>query len=205
MIPVKIQCGCGQRYAFDAEPVDGRLTAAVACPVCGTDGTAAANEIIARTLAASPAAAPAPGTRLRTVATAAPAGAASPPPLPTRPTAPLPMRPAPAPAPKAAGEFNLGLGILGALIGAAAGMVAMYVFYQLAGFRFPLLGVGIGVLTGYGARILYKGTDSTLGILSGVIAMIAVVGTLFLIYGTFPLICVISAAVSVSVAYRIAA
>ena len=39
MIPIKIQCGCGQRYAFDAEPV------------CGEDGTTTANEVIAFTLA----------------------------------------------------------------------------------------------------------------------------------------------------------
>ena len=51
MIPVKIQCGCGQRYAFDTEPVCGRLPGRVACPICGTDGTRVANEVIAFTLA----------------------------------------------------------------------------------------------------------------------------------------------------------
>lgn len=51
MIPVKIQCGCGQRYAFDIEPVFGRMPASVVCPVCGSDGTSAANEVIAFTLA----------------------------------------------------------------------------------------------------------------------------------------------------------
>ena len=51
MIPVKIQCGCGQRYAFDIEPVCGRMLGRVACPVCGMDGTRTANEIIAFTLA----------------------------------------------------------------------------------------------------------------------------------------------------------
>ena len=52
MIPVKIQCGCGQRYAFDIEPVCGRMLGRVACPVCGLDGTRVANEIIAFSLAA---------------------------------------------------------------------------------------------------------------------------------------------------------
>ena len=65
MIPVKVQCGCGQRYAFDVEPVNGRMASSVACPSCGADGTVAANEIIARALAAQPTAAPAPGVRLR--------------------------------------------------------------------------------------------------------------------------------------------
>ncbi|HKW30223.1 MAG TPA: hypothetical protein VJT54_12870 [Verrucomicrobiae bacterium] len=51
MMPVKIQCGCGQRYAFDIEPFCGRMPFPVACPVCGADGTGAANEVIAFTLA----------------------------------------------------------------------------------------------------------------------------------------------------------
>src|SRR6266571_4028957 len=59
MIPIKIQCGCGQRYAFDVEPIHGRMPYAVTCPACGVDGTAAANDIIAQSLPveiASPAA-----------------------------------------------------------------------------------------------------------------------------------------------------
>jgi DNA repair exonuclease SbcCD ATPase subunit len=49
-IPVKIICGCGQKYAFDVYPVDGRMPATVSCPVCGKDGTGTANEIIALAL-----------------------------------------------------------------------------------------------------------------------------------------------------------
>src|SRR6266545_8071134 len=73
MIPIKIQCGCGQRYAFDVEPVGGRMPAAVACPVCGVDGTAAANAVIAQSMPATPTVALAPvgSARLRTVAAAA--------------------------------------------------------------------------------------------------------------------------------------
>jgi len=56
MMPVKIQCGCGQRYAFDIEPFCGRMPFPVACPVCGADGTGAANEVIAFNLAAESAA-----------------------------------------------------------------------------------------------------------------------------------------------------
>jgi hypothetical protein len=74
----------------------------------------------------------------------------------------------------------------------------------LAGFRFPLLGVGIGMLTGYGAKLLYKGTANMLGIISAVVAMVAVVGTLYLMYGEFPIVSIISVLVSVSLAYRIA-
>lgn len=101
-------------------------------------------------------------------------------------------------------KTRLGLGILGALIGALIGAGAMYAFYKGAGFRFPLLGVGIGVLTGFGAKLLNKGTENTLGMISGGVAMVAVVGTLYLMYGDFPMINIISVIVSVSFAYRIA-
>jgi hypothetical protein len=52
MIPIKIQCGCGQRYAFDVEPQNGQMPGGVACPVCGVDGTPAANAALAQHLAA---------------------------------------------------------------------------------------------------------------------------------------------------------
>src|ERR1051326_4463939 len=53
MISVKIECECGQHYAFDVEPVNGRMPAPVACPACGADGSMAANEFIAKRLAVS--------------------------------------------------------------------------------------------------------------------------------------------------------
>jgi hypothetical protein len=71
-IPIKIQCGCGQRYAFEAEPVNGQMATAVTCPVCGMDGTEAANQAITYTLSAQ-AAQPA-----MAVAAAAPVAQAAP-------------------------------------------------------------------------------------------------------------------------------
>ena len=50
-MPIKIQCGCGQRYAFDIEPFCGHMPCPVNCPICGADGTSAANEVIAFNLA----------------------------------------------------------------------------------------------------------------------------------------------------------
>jgi len=50
MTSIKIECGCGQRYAFDVEPVNGQMPYTIACPICGADGTSAANEVIAQTL-----------------------------------------------------------------------------------------------------------------------------------------------------------
>src|SRR4051812_6011069 len=51
MIPIKILCGCGQKYAFDAEPTDRLPAHTIQCPVCGSDGTLMANEILAEHLA----------------------------------------------------------------------------------------------------------------------------------------------------------
>lgn len=101
-------------------------------------------------------------------------------------------------------ESHLGFGVLGAVGGACIGSGLMYGFYALTNFRFPLLGVGIGLLTGFAARWLNKGGDDRLGFVAGTLALAAVVLTLFLMYGTFPYLSVISAAVSVSVAYRLA-
>jgi hypothetical protein len=56
MIAVKIECGCGQRYAFDVEPVGHAMARPVYCPVCGADGTTAANQVIANSLIPQPSA-----------------------------------------------------------------------------------------------------------------------------------------------------
>ena len=72
------------------------------------------------------------------------------------------------------------------------------------GFRFPLMGTCIGALTGLGARILYKGTDSTLGAIAGLVALLATGGTLFLLFGEFSVSFAISMAFSVYFAYRVA-
>jgi hypothetical protein len=71
MIPVKVECGCGQRYAFEIEPVDGHMPTSVKCPACGADGTAAANAFIAQ-LAPAPAAVPAKAPPIRVRLTASP-------------------------------------------------------------------------------------------------------------------------------------
>jgi hypothetical protein len=74
-IPIKIQCGCGQRYAFDVEATSGRMPYPVACPSCAADGTATANALIMQSLPAEPALtlASAGAMKLRSVAVSAPA------------------------------------------------------------------------------------------------------------------------------------
>jgi len=105
MIPIKVECGCGQRYAFEVNPVDGHMPQAVKCPSCGADGTLAANQVIAQILAMAPPApvaapvaqVPSTAGAMRiavSAAAAAPAVAAvAPPPPPI--SSPKPARPAP--------------------------------------------------------------------------------------------------------------
>lgn len=199
---IKVLCDCGQKFAFDVEPVNGRMPFTVNCPTCNADGTAAANTAIAQIIPDAPDI-PVNAGRLQINRPVA----ETPPPIPPRPTisaTPAGKPFAPATAQKQPREFSLGLGILGAVLGAAVGAGLMFAFYEWAGFRFPLLGVGIGLLTGFGARLLARGTDHALGFISGGVALLSVVGTLFLMYGEFPMISIISVIVSVSMAYRIA-
>lgn len=104
MIPIKVECGCGQRYAFDVDPVDGHMPLAVKCPGCGADGTLAANQIIAQALSVQP---PAPvavpiapvapttgGIRLAVSAGGPAVAAVAPPPPPMSSPKPA-VRPAP--------------------------------------------------------------------------------------------------------------
>lgn len=81
MIPIKIRCGCGQKYAFDVEPVEGAMGYAVFCPVCGVEGTSLANELIAEQLGARRPSAP--GLRLGTSASARPPAPPIPPNVPS--------------------------------------------------------------------------------------------------------------------------
>jgi hypothetical protein len=55
---ITVQCSCGARYKFEAEPVHGRMPAPVSCPDCGVDGTAFANEFIRTVLTSNPALTP---------------------------------------------------------------------------------------------------------------------------------------------------
>lgn len=211
---LKVVCYCGQKYKFDVQPVDGRMPFTVACPVCGMDGTAQANTLLAEQLAgamampvaaAEPAMAGGAGLRIPRPAAAPPplAGAQTVPPPLSAPRAIAPIRPAVA-AKSAPKEFSMGMGILGAFVGAALGAGLTYAFFMWVGFRFPWTGVGIGALSGYGARLMARGTDTTLGVIAAVIAGCSIVGVFFLMYGGFFLFGIISIVICIGLAYRLA-
>ena len=91
---IKLQCECGQRFAFEVEPINGRMPSPVECPACGAESTAAANAAIAQSAESQSAAAPAGSESLRVaipaherspatlVASASPASQRPPRPLP---------------------------------------------------------------------------------------------------------------------------
>jgi len=51
---IKIQCGCGTKYKFDVEPLNGRMPVGIVCPNCGNSGIADANQQIAQKLGSAP-------------------------------------------------------------------------------------------------------------------------------------------------------
>lgn len=213
---LKVLCDCGQKFKFDVEPANGRMPFTVNCPVCNEDNTAKANSLIAENLPvaepppppiAPPFIAPAPGgLRINRMEPAALATGTPPPSVLPVASPGYPLLPATAVAGKSkvVREFNLGLGILGALLGAALGAGLMYAFFVWANFRFPLMGTCVGALTGLGARILYKGTDSTLGGIAAAIAVLATCGTLYLMFGEVSGFFIVSIGVSGYFAYRVA-
>src|ERR1044071_4657034 len=85
---IKIQCSCETRYAFDVEPVNGRMPVRANCPSCGADGTELANAFIQQELGVEP-----PPT-VRIGAQSAPAPSAAPrppaPPVPESEAEPVP-------------------------------------------------------------------------------------------------------------------
>ena len=50
MILIKITCACGQKYAFDVEPVGVKMPVPVFCPSCAREGTRDAEQFIAKVL-----------------------------------------------------------------------------------------------------------------------------------------------------------
>lgn len=136
---LKVVCNCGQKFAFDVEPVNGRMPVSVFCPGCGRDGTQAANDVLVQhfpnqappipvAVAVQPAARTAPTGRLQ-INLSAPAAAGAPPPLSAAPRVIAPLQPV-ATKPKLVWHEYLWIGlplmliVLGGAIGGACGGMA---------------------------------------------------------------------------------
>jgi hypothetical protein len=218
---LKVICSCGQKYKFDVEPVNGRMPFTINCPACGADGTQIANGLLAQMLPPAP---PAP------MPVAASAMSAPPPPAPAaaglrinREVAPPPIAPPIPVAAAGAGPIrpagmpkymkndpttqtnSFMLGTLGAFVGAVVAVVLMVSASMFLGFRFPLFGTIMGAIIGFGAKLFYRGTDSTLGGMAAVVALITISATLYLMFGvlgmTFSFVSII---IGVAMAFKIA-
>jgi hypothetical protein len=188
MIEIKVQCECGQRYKFDVEPLNGEMPFAVNCPACGADGTPKANEILAQ-FPARPAArvtsspmriAVAPVAQPTAAPAAGPVASAVPPPTAPRAT-PFPAQPPTAPVdsrPKPAQQFLLGA--VGAVVFGTLAMIAWFLLIKLTGYEIGFAAWGVGLLTGFGARLLGKAGSTALGLTAGTCAFLAIVGGQFL-------------------------
>jgi hypothetical protein len=131
----------------------------------------------------------------------------------TSPAAPAPFRPMTAPAalPKymrtndAIQNNNFFMGVLGAVVGAVAGLALMLTCSFLLGFKFPFFGTIVGGITGYGARLFYKGTDFSLGVASAIVAFIVVGPGMYFMFGLIGVISVVFSLVfAVLFAFKVA-
>ncbi len=92
---IKILCPCGTKFAFEVEPIGGRMPVRVQCPECNADATELANAVIAEQLSPTPGGPPAsapqppeaPRVRIRASVPKPPETAAPPPPPPPPPVA----------------------------------------------------------------------------------------------------------------------
>lgn len=221
---LKVVCNCGQKYKFDVEPVNQRMPFAVNCPVCAMDGTELANSLLMQRAApVTVGAVVAPGL---VAAAPAPAGLkinrppppVTPPPIPVAAVAPpIPSavpstnyRPAPA-IPKymqtnpAIQNNSFVLGTVGALLGAVVAVGFMVGSHIILGFSFPIFGTVMGAIIGFGARLMYRGTDSTLGGMAALVAFITIGATLYLMFGILGILfSLVSLVIGVAMAFKIA-
>ena len=184
---VKIQCPCGTRYKFDVEPINGLMPGPVSCPTCGVDGTAAGNVIIQQTLSslAAPLVAAGgqsptpdkPRMRLNIPTHSAPSLVAAPSPQ----SVAVPAAPAPfdaghtaKPRPYPPSEPSLFLGIVGAVVAGLIGMLAWYFICKSTGLKLRFLAIGVGCLTGYGARLFCRKPSTGLGVSAAIVALLII-------------------------------
>ena len=213
IMELKVNCDCGQNYKFDVEPINGQMPSVINCPACGTDGTAAANSLLTL-IPPAPTAVTAPaGLRISHAVAESPSIPSIAPPLPRpiptgRPTAHAPASATPKylQTNQAIQNNSFILGIVGAVLGAVVGIVLMVGFTMLTGFRFPFVGIAAGAIIGFGARLMYRGTDSTLGLMAAVVALVTILGTFLLMFNIFSIMYtgVISLMIGVRLAWRIA-
>jgi hypothetical protein len=153
----------------------------VNCPVCGADGTAKANEILVSSAAAIPIAASPKPIGLRVRAVHPPAAA----PVVAEESGSFQsgtlVQPMIAPFQKPEREPNFALGILGAALGGLIGMLVWYFAYKTTGNSLGFLAIVVGLLSGFGARLLGRHSGVSMGLLTALCAFICILGTQYVL------------------------
>jgi hypothetical protein len=80
---------------------------------------------------------------------------------------------------------NLPLGIVGAVVGGFLGMMGWYLLIKWTGYEIGYAAWGVGLLAGFGARILGREGNATLGVVAAICALLAILGGQYL-YSTQP-------------------
>ncbi len=76
----------------------------------------------------------------------------------------------------ALGSANLPLGIVGAVVAGFVGMLAWYFLIKLTGYEIGYAAWGVGILVGFGARILGRQGSKALGVAAAICAFVAILG-----------------------------
>jgi hypothetical protein len=165
MLELKLQCDCGQKYKFDVAPVNGRMPFTVKCPICGLDGTGKANALL---------------QKMPEYSVAQPA---APLPISAESTAPPPIGPVSQRFPAAAAQAKPGdflLGVVGAIAGGVSGMFIWLFLCKATGLRLGFLAIGVGALTGYGAKWLGRCHGVKMGLIALVCALACIIGVQYI-------------------------
>jgi hypothetical protein len=72
-------------------------------------------------------------------------------------------------------EQNIGLGIIGGLVGMGVGAVIWALITVITEYQLGLIAIGVGILAGLGVRYLGKGFDTIYGIVGAVTALFGIV------------------------------
>ncbi len=178
MPEIKVECDCGQRFKFDVSPVNGQMPYVVNCPVCGADGTAKANAILASMPQAASILASAAPMLNRPVLRVSAADQVAP--VATAPVAPAYAPAQSFPPQKAARQPNFALGVLGAVLGGLVGMFVWYFIFKTTGKTLGFLAIGVGILTGYSARLLGRYHGTNMGLIAALCAFLCIIGAQYM-------------------------
>ena len=183
---IRVECNCGQAYAFDVDPVNNLMPCGVACPDCGADGTELANQFIASAATAPPAPVPSPPPPAPELRINRPPPAFPAPPDVGGPTPPVPPAPGftrtyePPTAPLR-GTHVIHRGILGGVVGGGVSMACWYFLTMATEHEFGIAAWFLGVITGVSVKIFTRDGSPVLAYIAAVCAGVAILGGEFLV------------------------